>query len=91
LRVAIFHWQAQSKPHPLVFGTPPHVIPGGQVPHLQKLHVRPLNLESPQGIVAPVQPHVAPIVAQVMPCGQSAWKKGSQLDMPPSPQSAAPQ
>ena len=61
------------------------------MPHLQKLHVRPLSLGSPQGIVGPVQPHVAPIVVQVMPCGQNGLKVGSQLGMPPSPQSAAPQ
>ena len=86
-----FHWQAQSQPH-APFGTPPHVIPGGQVPHLQKLHVRPLSLGSPQGIVSPVHPHVVPPIAvQVMPCGQSGWVKGSQLGMPPGPQSAAPQ
>jgi len=84
-------WQAQSKPHAPLFGTPPHVIPGGQVPHLQKLHVRPLSRGSPQGIVSPVQPHAVPIVVQVMPCGQSGEKVGSQLPKPPSPQSAAPQ
>jgi hypothetical protein len=66
-------WQAQSKPHAPLFGTPPHVMPGGQVPHLQKLHVRPLSLGSPHGIDSPVQAHeVAPVAVQVMPLGQSA-------------------
>jgi len=43
---SILHWQAQSKPHAPLFGTPPHVFPGGQVPHLQKVHVKPLRLGS---------------------------------------------
>ncbi len=67
----MLHWHAQSKPHPLVFGTPPHVIPDGHVPHRQKLLVRPLSLGSPHAIVAPVQLQLVP--SHDMPCGQSAW------------------
>ena len=65
-------WQAQSKPHAPFFGIPPHVIPGGQVPHLQKLQVIPLSLGSPHGIDSPVHAHeVAPVAVQVVPDGQS--------------------
>jgi hypothetical protein len=76
-------WQAQSKPHAPLFGTPPHVIPGGQVPHWQKLHVIPLSLGSPQGIASPVQPHVVPFVVQVMPCGHNPKVWGGQPAVPP--------
>jgi len=80
------HWQAQSQPH-APFGTPRHVIPGGQVPHLQKLHNPPLSLGSPQGIAGPVQAHVVPL--QVMPCGHNP--KEPQPTPPPSKHSAPPQ
>src|SRR5262249_54878011 len=63
-------WHAQSKPHSPCFGTPPHVIPGGQVPHLQKLHVRPLSLASPHGIDSPVHAHDVPVDVHDMPDGQ---------------------
>lgn len=65
-------------------------MPGGHVPHWQKLHVRPLSRGSLQGIVAPVQAHVVPIVVQVMPSGQSAGTKVLQVVVPP-PQFAEPQ
>ena len=84
--VVLAGWHVQSQPH-APFGTPPHVIPGGQVPHLQKLHNPPLSLGSPQGIAGPVQPHVVPL--QVMPCGHNPIEP--QPTPPPSKHSAPPQ
>ncbi len=83
----MYHWQAQSQPH-APFGTPPHVIPGGQVPHLQKLHNPPLSLGSPQGIAGPVQAQV--VLSHDMPCGQNACV-GLQPTPPPYMHSAPPQ
>ena len=82
-------WHAQSKPHAPCFGTPPHVIPGGRVPHLQKLQVRPLSLGSPQGIDSPVQAHEVPVVVHVMPDGQIDGS-GGHPEVPP-PQFSPPQ
>jgi hypothetical protein len=84
-------WQAQSKPHAPLIGTAPHVIPGGQVPHWQKLHVIPLSLGSPQGIASPVQPHVVPSVVQVMAPGHNGGKGPPQVCVPPPQAGPMPQ
>jgi len=65
-------------------------MPGGHVPHWQKLHVSPPSRGSPHGIAAPVQAHVVPTVVQVMPDGQSAVLKPPQAFVPP-PQFVVPQ